>query len=347
MSDTSSQKGEEVAIELAEGFNITYQDEFTKIETHSLVGNEDFQDSIFILHRQMTPSFTKNRKIVPKNWTSICCQSSTHLAYLQQLNQTDLVTGLCGLSYVTKGPIKDQLEKNKTAEICIGEAAQLESLLAQNPEIYFTYPFSSEQNRELDKKGVQTFMIAEYLEKTPLARLEWIKLFAVLFQQEKQASTYFDQVKKEYLQLAQEDPDTNKKFIFNLPFGDTWYAPSSNSLIVQLLEDAGLYYYFHDEVGTENMAHPNEKIWEIGGQVSYWVIVASRPEGFNLADLVAENEVYGTFKSVIHHQVIFCNTATTDYFIKGVIEPHIMLKDLLFATHKIREHNPVYFRLLK
>ena len=333
----------ELEIERAEGFELRYESDKTVILSKSIEGNSYFRDSLIRWHNE---NKSTSRKTAPQNWKSVCCQSSTHLSFLNELQQLHLVTGLCGLQYVNKGEIKNQLQKNDTEEICIGEAAQTETILAQNPDVYFTYPFSAEQNANLEAKGVKTFMIAEYLEKTPLARLEWIKLFGVLFNQETTANDYYEKVSADYEGLKQAEPDTNKKFIMNLPFGDSWHSPSANSLIVKLLEDAGLYYYFRREQGTENTLHSQEEIWELGASANYWVIIASRPKDFSLDDLIAENEVYSTFKSVKHQQVIFCNTTETNYFINGVLEPHIMLKDILFATHKLGDHQPVYFRLL-
>ena len=258
-----------------------------------------------------------------------------------------MVSGLCGMGYLHEGEIKSELLKFKTQEVCLGENIQLENAVSTSPDLFFVYPFAKNDIDYLVESGVKTFMIAEYLESHPLARLEWIKLFSILLGEERQADEYFNTVENTYMSLVQAEPDTNKQFIFNLPFGDTWYTPSANSLIVKLIEDAGLSYFYKDEIGTENTPHIQEEIWNNGGIADYWVIIADRPENFDLKALIAEDDVYSTFSSVKNHQVIFCNTSTSDYFLDGVIEPDIMLKDLLFATHKIDKHQPKYFHLLK
>jgi iron complex transport system substrate-binding protein len=335
----------ELEVKYAEGFEIDYQNKQTKLVSKSLNKNSFFRDSIFILH-QKGDKQSKSHKVVAEV-SSISCQSSTHLAYIDYLNDFDKVKGLCGVDFVQNQELKRQMDENEVVELCLGESIQLESLIGTNPDLFFVYPFAKEEVENLESKGVNTFMVSEYLEKSPLARLEWIKLFGVILNKEEEAQSYFEDVEEEYLGLVKEEVDSNMKFMFNLPFGDTWYTPSSNSLIVKLFEDAGLSYFYSSEVGTENTPHTQEEVWNNGPLVNYWVIIASRPANFTLADLVEENEVYSTFKSVINEQVIFCNTTTTDYFIEGVIEPHIMLKDILYASHQITEHQPKYFHLLK
>jgi iron complex transport system substrate-binding protein len=336
----------QLEVKYAKGFTISYYAQYTKILTRSIQGNTFFEDSVFIIHDK-SYKLSPEQKTLPAELSSICCQSSTHLAFLDNLSKIQYVKGLCGMSYIENSPVKNELDKNGAIEICIGDAIQTESILSLSPDLYFIYPFASEEVSKLHKEGVKTFMIAEYLEEHPIARLEWVKLFGILLNKVDEAESYFIEVEDEYFNLVKEEVDTNKRFFMNLPYGDTWYSPSSNSLVVKLLEDAGMSYYYYDEFGTENTPHTQEEMWMTGNEANYWVIIADRPEDFSLADLVAENEVYSTFKSVKYQQVIFCNTRNSDYFVKGVLEPHVMLKDLLFATHQFGDYQPRYFHLLK
>ena len=329
----------------AEGFELIYEDTYTALVSKSIDGNSEFNDSLFLVHDGY--SEINGRKTLRSSINSISCQSSTHLAYLSYLDVLSFVSGHCGMEFIVNPEIRKALEENNTTEICAGESVQFEKIITTKPALFLVYPFAEEEVKDLHSKGIPTFMIGEYLEKTPLARLEWIKLFGVLMGKEQQASAYFEKVSKSYKSLTQPKKDTNMRFIFNLPFGDTWYTPSANSLVVKLFEDAGMSYFYENEIGTENTPHTKEEIWANGGEANYWVIIANRPEGFSLADLKSESEVYANFKSVKNNQVIFCNTTSSDYFLSGVIEPDVMLKDILFALHKTDKHQPKYFHLLK
>ena len=334
----------EVQVKYAKGFEVEYLPRSTKVITHSFGQNEFFRDSLYLEHE-----FDKT--ILPFDGLSVKCdaiasQSTTHLAYLEVLGKLNLVKALCGLKYVTNSEVVEELEKAGTVEICLGESIQLEALLNAETNLFLTYPFGSSDQINYEDKGVQTFMIAEYLEEGQLARLEWIKLFGLLFNRVDEANDYFEKVEKEYNSLKTK-PDPNKQFIMNLPWGEQWHMPSSKSVGVQLMEDAGLYYHFRKDAGTENIIRSKEAMWQAGAEASYWVIIASREEGFGMEDLIAEDPVYAEFKSVRNQQVLFCNISTTDYFSKGVVEPHVLLKDLLFLTHQIGEHEPEYFQRLE
>ena len=331
----------EIEVKYAKGFRVESTADYTKIITCSFSENDNFQDSVYLLHRHK--KLPGGAKVISPDADNFACQSSTHLAYIDELGALDLVMGLCGLMYISDPEVKKILESNGTQELCAGEQVNMEELLKVSPDLFFIYPFGKTYERKFAEHGVKTLLIAEYLEESQLARLEWIKLFGLLLGKADEANAYFEQVEHEYNSLKMPEQDTNKRFIMNVPFGDTWFMPSSRSVGVRLIEDAGLCYFYSDEAGTENISRAKEVVWSDGIEANYWIIIAERPAGFSLDDLIAEEPVYKEFKSVIHQQVLFCNTAEVDYFAKGVVEPNIILKDLLYLTHQISEHQPKYF----
>ena len=332
----------QLSVEFAEGFDLYYEEKGTKIVTHSFDANATFKDS-FLVNAQCSEEID-----AAKNGMAIrfACQSSTHLSFIETLDGLDQVSALCGMQYVNDSIIRRTLERNRVKEICQGDGILTETLLASEPDLFLTFPFQSTTKSDYEAIGLKDLYIAEYLEKTPLARLEWIKLFGVLLGKEKEARIYFDEKKEIYENTLLKVQEQNQTFIMNLPFEDNWFMPASRSLIVRLMEDAGLDYFYAEEEGTENILHPKEEVWSDGGVADYWVIIAARPKGFSLTDLVLEDPAYQTFKSVQNGQVIFCNSAEVPYFTKGVLEPEVMLKDLLLATGQIEDHSPVYFHLL-
>ena len=331
-----------VSIKYAEGFEVKYADGYVKVTTRSLVGNESFSDSIFILDNADIVLGDYSKKI-GNTGTKLACQSSTHLAFLNVLNDLDQVVGLCGMEYVNNPVTSEILEKNDVVELCLADQVQLEAVHQSNAGLFLVYPFGGGQTEAYQEKGIQTLLIAEYLEKSQLARLEWIKLFGLITGHVNEANQYFEEVASDYLTLKSSAVQSERTFIMNLPFSDQWFMPSSKSVGVQLIEDAGIQYFYQNTSGTENIVHSNEQVWEDGIAADYWVIIARRPSGFSLSDLLAEAPVYREFKSVKNNQVIFCNTAETEYFSQGVVEPNVILKDLLFATGQIEAHTPTYF----
>ncbi|UKN01817.1 ABC transporter substrate-binding protein [Paracrocinitomix mangrovi] len=332
----------------AQGITITTRSNGFDIISKSHSDNTYYKDHLFLpFHHEL--EYPKLAKVVYADFEKVCCQSSTHLSFINQLNELDKVKGVCGFQYIINQEIRSKLEDNEIKELCLGESTQLETVLSIDPDIYFVYPFNATEVEDLEAKNVNTFMIGEYLENDPLARLEWIKFFGLIFNKLDDAEAYFKTTEDAYNKLKMDKIDPEKQFFMNLPYGENWDAPSVNSLIVKLINDAGLDYCFKDEVGTENIVKSKEEMWQTGAKMPYWIIIASRPLDYSLADLVAEEEVYGTFKSVQEGKVIFCNTSNSEYFTKGVLEPHIMLQEIKAAVNGDVQfaENYQYFTLLK
>jgi len=337
-------KEERVEIQYAEGFEIEYEDTYIKVVTKSFQENTFFKDSVYIPQSSNLDLIPDGVKVLNNEVKTISCQSVTHLAFIEKLDKINAVSGVCGLKYVNDPLVKGMLTDNGAQEICLEDGMLEETILNLNPELLLLYPFGADYGNRYTEKGVATILIAEYLEKSQLARLEWIKLFGVLFNKVAEANAYFDKTSQQYIESRKANNGGDKKtFIMNLPFKESWFMPSSNSVGVELIEDAGLSYYYEEDQGTENNLRSTEVVWEAGSLADYWVIVAQRPKGFSLDDLILEEPAYKTFKSVQNKNVIFCNTSETDYFSKGVVEPNIVLNDLLFARGELSSYQPTYF----
>lgn len=335
-----------VRVQYAEGFEVNYTGNFIQIISHSISNNSPFADTLELPTVKVVEDLAGDNVLFGPV-ENIACQSSTHAAFLSALNSLDRVAGLCGMQYVQNSAINSDLEKNEVMEICAAEQVAIEVLQKINTDLFLIYPFETDGKAKYDAAGIRTFFIAEYLEQTALARLEWIKLVGLIIGKSKEANSYFEKVKAEYLSVVSKSKKANSKFILNLPYKESWFMPSANSMIVNLIEDAGLSYYYPSSGITENETHSTESVWNDAMFADYWIIMASRPADFSLADLLAEEPVYKEFLSVKKNQVIFCNTATSDYFVQGVVEPQIILKDILFATNQLTGHHPKYFNILK
>lgn len=335
-----------IQIKYAKGFEINFREQYIELISKSFGENQPFRDSIYLV-TDAQYKLPENLKQIDYQEIRLACQSTTHLSFIQQLESLNSVCAVCGLNYVMNAEISGKLSEQKAVELCQSENVEKEALYAANPSLFLMYPFGIEENKIKEEKGIQTFLIAEYLEETILGRLEWIKLFGLLLNKVDEANAYFKMAEDLYLTSKRETNLTEQRFILNLPYNDLWHMPAANSLIVQLIQDAGLTYFYSSEKGTENQLHSNEEVWNDGVLADYWIIMASRPKDFDLEDLINEQSVYATFKSVKEKKVIFCNTAEVDYFCEGVLEPHVMLKDLLFASGQMEGHSPKYFFLLK
>ena len=207
------------------------------------------------------------------------------------------------------------------------------------------YPFEQKDIERFHRLGIKTLFITEYLEPTPLGRAEWLKLFGVLTNSDK-AISIFNEIEEDYLTYTQSQ--TTGTVALNLPHGENWNMPSGNSITANLLKDAGLEYVYENRKEEGNVILSMEEAYAVLSKSEYWVIITEREPGFSIEKLIAENKIYSTFPSVRNGKVIFCNTAENDYFSKGVVEPHVMLMDLLKCLGKLKiNHKQTYFHVLQ
>ena len=337
-------KNTDINIKYATHFSVDLsQSAYTKISINSSDSKFLFEDSIFIPHSSSYDFGT--RKLIKKHYQSIALQSATYISYLQLIDKDTLIKGLSGLDYINSNKVKQILNNNGCVEISSNGQIILENLLKINPDLFFIYPFELESGTKYAEQGIETVLIAEYLEKTPLARLEWIKLFGLIFNEYPKADSVFKSIEKKYLALKQ-DVDTSKTFFFNLPYKDSWAMPSSQSVTANLAKNAGLNYIYQTDTTNDNLLLSPEMVWNDAIKTKYWIIIASRPANFSLKELIDEQEVYKEFESVKNKNVIFCNTSTTEYFTKGPVEPQIMLSNLIDCVNHTSDSTK-YFRVLK
>jgi iron complex transport system substrate-binding protein len=332
----------DVKITHAKGFHVEETDSSTMLKVNSQTSKYTFSDSLIFLKRTQS----NQGKVLSQKPERIACQSTTHATFIHALGLADKIVGLSDMAYMPKDELYEQLIGQKVKELSQHNTIGIENLLSVAPDIFFMYPYEwdAEKYRSV---GVQTVLVAEYLEKSVIARLEWLKFFGILLQEERKADSLFNCIKNRYDALVQRQP-IQKTVFFNLPFKDIWDMPSGNSLTVNLIKDAGLSYLYNNESqSADNLSLSKEAVWYHAHEADYWIIIAGRPQNYSLADLVTEEAVYETFKSVKNQQVIFCNTSFSSYFTTGILEPDVMLKDLLFLTHQIDNHTPKYFTLLR
>ena len=329
-------------IKYAKGFTVDENDSLIILHVRSLSEKYPFKDSLIFAKKP----FNGAGKIWQNNWQHLACQSATHLAFLDALDVVDKVVAASDIAFMPKDDLYDKIMAQKVVELNHNNTIDLEHLVSINPDLMLMYPFEW-KSEKYQKVNVPTLLVSEYLEQTPIARLEWIKFFGLLVAENEKADSIFNTVKSSYESYMRKQTSPKTVF-FNVPFKDVWDMPASNSITVNLLKDAGFNYLFDsNDNSTDNLSFDKETVWARVHNADYWVIIASRPPAYSLNDLIEEESVYSTFKAVTNKHVLFCNTNHSSYFTAGILEPHIMLKDLLSLTGQIKNHQPKYFQLLK
>ncbi len=118
--------------------------------------------------------------------------------------------------------------------------------------------------------------------------------------------------------------------LFGNSFKGTWYMPGGNSYLSALAADAGFSYPFSstDERGSLPLSF--EVVAHEFKQAKYWINVSAK----NLDYLQKEDQRYGLFRAFQDKQIYTFNKRVrheiaNDYWESGVVNPHLVLKDLV------------------
>lgn len=284
----------------------------------------------------------------------IVCLSTTHLAFLSSLGELERVVGVSGGKYISNQFILSRIRKGEVVDLGYEQSLNYELLLSIKPDVVFAYGIGSESLGYLNRireLGVKVVIIGEYLESTPLAKAEWIKVFGAMLGKSSVADSIFSRIESEYVAVSNRfrNRPVKPKVFINLPWNDVWYFPGNENYMASLISDAGGDYLLSNLKGNETHAFSFESAIEKGVNADVWI---------NLGSYNSVKQVLGDFPRlkvlpVIKSENVFNNNKRitaeggNDIFESGVMNPHIILKDLvkIFYPDSI-EHSLFYYKKL-
>ena len=148
----------------------------------------------------LSDTLTASRILGERSWAiktpvhSVVCLSTTHIGFIAFLNKVNSVSGISGKDYVVNREIRTAIEKGFVEDVGYDENLNYDLLLNLKPDVVFAYGVSvaiTSTIRKLNELGIPVILIGEYLEQEPLAKMEWVKLFAAFYQKEQEASQQF------------------------------------------------------------------------------------------------------------------------------------------------------------
>jgi iron complex transport system substrate-binding protein len=340
----SNEQFQKIELHHAKGFSVDYFEGGKHLKVlHPKTG--EVLDEMLLIAKEdcvIPEEFNKLKqfKLPLQNYVS---QSTTHVSYLDKINQLDELKAVSFTSYIKNKNAVKRIESGTILELTNGNSLNKELLIDLAPELIFMYPFD-QQVVESIKEHLPIVLTTEYLELDPLAKAEWVKFFALFFNAEEKANSYFNLVEEDYIRLRKSTSNGEQCFL-NLPYQNVWNCPPGNSYTGQLLKDAGLNYLYSDVSDKENLKKTSEEIIDECIDVPYWIVFGARNSGYSLSDLKAEQDYYAEFNSVQNQNVIMCNTAESDYFGDALVEPHFLLEDLITVLSGDKEVTRYFYRL--
>ncbi len=295
----------------AKGFSIDYFSDSTVIHTHVLGDSADFT--------------------IRQPLKRIVCLSSTHVGAMCLLNARDKIIGVSSRNYL----YDSALISFPLAELGEANLLNIEKLYALKPDLVMLFTIDPTSNgviHKLQKTGIPYIVNAEFKETSPLAQAEWIKLFGALTDRAMAADSIFTEVEDHYLSIKKRRAEISKrpKVLINIPWNGVWYISGKESIIAQLIADAGGHYLFDQLQANGNIPMSFEGVYANGKEADYWINTGICKRK---SDLLQEDAKLKLFQAYNRNN-LFNNInrirqeGGNDFWETGVMRPDLVLEDL-------------------
>jgi len=282
---------------------------------------------------------------------AFACLSTTHLSMFLAIHEETRVKAIGYAHLINDILLREVIQNNAIANLTTGDDIDREILFASKPDVLLSDPFQSVNETSFASQGIQIIPIGEYLEPHPLGRAEWIRLIGVLCGKSELADSLFLSIVDRYqttrkqvsdFHIAQKIPS---RVLFTSHESGEWFAPPGNSAVAHLLRDAGMNYLFGDSLSDRNIQLSREEIIGLGDQIEWWGELVRMPGKLNFESLKNDLPAFQSVNAFRSKQGFYCNSAQSDYFGKAMLEPDVLLADLVqvFYPGEFADRNPVYF----
>jgi iron complex transport system substrate-binding protein len=282
---------------------------------------------------------------------SIGCTTSVDVCMVAKLGEVSRINAVAEKNYIHQPALNERFKSGKVTEIGSSMNVSVEKLMLANPVILFVSPFKDNKYGHLKQTGIPLIQISNYLENHPLGRAEWILFYGAFFDKDLLARRIFDSIATNYKHLASLTKNLiPRPTIFSGKlFGNLWYMAGGKSYPARFFKDAGADYIWANRPETVSFPLDFETVYQKAINADYWQILEFFNGDYSYQNIKTEYPPYSHFKAFQKKQVIFCNTHYRDYYEQGLLEPDIILADLINILHPgvLSGHKQKYFSLLK
>lgn len=327
-------------IDYAKGFEVeSFEDYYILKITEAWPGAE--QDFTYILQKRGTsidPKIPYDVKVeIPLQ--NIVVTSTTHIPSLESLGVLNQLIGFPNTNYISSPKTRQLIDNEKIKDIGQNQSFNTELLISLQPDAVVSFAVKGENKslESLKKAGFPVLYNADWVEKHPLGKAEWIKFFGLLFDKVKKSQKLFDDIKNEY-ELAKRlasETDVQPSVISGALWKDQWYLPAGESWQAQIITDANAKYLYNDTEGTGSLSLAFESVLDKAQDADIWIAPAQYT---SYQDMIEQQSHYKKFKAFRDQKVY--TFASTQGETGGVLyyelapnRPDWVLKDLIKIFH--------------
>jgi len=344
-------------IKYAKGFNIKYFKNYKEIQVidYKNKNNPVVEKYILIDKNKKVQGNFNNIKIIRTPVQRVICLSTTHVAFVNSIGKTQTIVGISGAYLINNEKVSNLIKINKILDVGYDNNLNYELILSLKPDLIFAYSIIGESNiyiNKLKELGLNVVTNIEYLEEIPLAKTEWIKFIAAFYNEENQANSKFDKIEQEYNSYKKlvDNVKSCPTVITGLPWKSIWYVPGGNTNISNFISDAGGKYIYKNYTSSSIIPSGIESVFSKFQNADIWINCGTAN---SINDILLNDKRLQYFKS-FRERKIYNNNAKqnayggNDYWESGLMNPQIILKDLITIFHPevFPDHKFIYFKKL-
>lgn len=304
-------------------------------------GAEGVEKRLFIAREGERAPEGFEGQVIEGSAERVVCMSSTYVAMIDALDCTERVVGVSGIDFIYNTRVREAASEGRVHDVGHDSNINFELLLTLRPDVVLLYGVAGENgvaNAKLDELNIPYLYLGDYVEESPLAKAEWTVAVAEILGVRERGEKLFEGIESRYLELrkrVEESATERPTVMFNTPYRDTWYMPSSRSYAVRIVEDAGGQYVYDGNHGTASQPIDLELAYVLTREADYWINVGQYA---TLEDLRRDNPRFVGAKAVREGRVYSSDRRATakggsDFWESAVVNPDVVLRDLVAILH--------------
>lgn len=316
-------------------------------------GSDSVVTQLFIVRDNENTPEEFTGQVLKGSARRIVTMSSTHIAMLNAIDESKRVVGVSGIDYISNEDI--QARRDSIGDVGYEGNINYELLLSLNPDLVLLFGVNGASSMEgkLKELGIPFMYVGDYLESLPLGKAEWLVALAELIDKRTEGEKIFAEIPVRYNSLKQQVADKelpSPKVMLNAPYGDSWFMPSTESYVARLISDAGGSYIYTKNTGNTTTPIDLEEAYLIASQADMWLHVGMAN---TLEELKTMHPKFADIRSFTSGNVYNNNARSNafggnDYFESAVVNPDIVLRDLIKIFHpQLVDNELVYYKQLK
>jgi len=345
-----------VSLKYADGFTISSVGNATLVEvTYPYQGAKSGYRYLLVPRGQEPPAEINNAKIIYTPIQSIACTSTTHIPLLDYLGETDKLVGFTTTDYISSEKMRRRIDEGKVVELGVDNGIDLEKLAVLHPDMVMGYTMTSDygQFKKIEELKIPVIINAEYLEKHPLGRAEWIKFMALFFNKQDMAYSVFHEIETRYpsAKAIADSAKLRPTVMSGIMYGDSWFLPGGENYASKIIKDSGCDYLWKDDPSHGFLQLSFEKVYEQAHDADLWIGTGNFS---TIQALQSADHRYTKFKAYKTGNIYSYDARKgakggSEFLELGYLRPDLILRDLVKISHPdlMPEHQLYFHRKLE